>query len=97
MVAEADANGIDWRLMPVIGYLESTGGLYACGGNPFGWTSCTVPVDTFEHAIQIAAVALSGGPYAGLDVDGKLCVWVGATGCAEYVANAQPLLSRLTP
>ena len=45
MAIEADANGIDWRLLPAIAVRESTGGKFACkrvANNPFGWGSCKI-------------------------------------------------------
>ena len=35
----ADANRLDWRLLPSISFVESTGGKYALNNNLFGWDS----------------------------------------------------------
>jgi hypothetical protein len=50
MVSAADRHGIDWRLLPVIAYLESQGGLTACGGNAWGYANCEVRFASFEEA-----------------------------------------------
>ncbi len=62
-VAEADEHGIDWRLLPAISVMESTGGIHSCGqsNNPFGWGSCkNVSFENFEEAIAIVSEHLGG-------------------------------------
>ena len=81
MLLTADLYGIDYRLLPLIGMLESTGGKYACGGNAWGYASCRVEFETYGEAMAVVARTLSERPYAGLDFDGKLCMWVAGTGC----------------
>ncbi len=36
-VAAADENGLDWRLLPSLSFVESTGGKEARNNNMFGW------------------------------------------------------------
>lgn len=60
MVAAADENGIDWRLLPAIAVQESTGGKKACGPNPFGWASCRRTFSSIEEAIATVARHLGG-------------------------------------
>lgn len=60
MVAEAEKNDIDWRLLPAIAIRESTGGKFACGHNPFGWGSCKIKFDTWDDAIETVARNLGG-------------------------------------
>lgn len=62
-VDAADTYGIDWRLLPAIGFIESTGGKYACqtaSYSPFGWGSCKINFNSYEHAIDVTAMNLGG-------------------------------------
>lgn len=60
MIAEAEENDIDWRLLPAIAIKESTGGKFACGYNPFGWGSCRLKFKSFDDAIETVARNLGG-------------------------------------
>ena len=63
MVMEAEKNGIDWRLLPAISVIESTGGKFACKNAThsfFGWGSCKIDFDSREEAIEIVAMNLGG-------------------------------------
>lgn len=60
LVAAAEKNGIDWRLLPAIAIKESTGGKYSCGNNPFGWGSCKIKFKSVESAIDTVARNLGG-------------------------------------
>ncbi len=49
MVLEAEKNNLDWRLLPAISVIETTGGRNLCKRlkpenkfNPFGWGSCKI-------------------------------------------------------
>lgn len=60
MVAEAEKNNLDWRLLPAIAIKESTGGKFACKNNPFGWGSCKIKFDSYDEAIETVARNLGG-------------------------------------
>mgnify|MGYP001572746902 FL=1 len=63
MVIEAEKNDIDWRLLPAISVIESTGGKFACkkATHSFmGWGSCKIDFDSKEEAIEIVAMNLGG-------------------------------------
>jgi hypothetical protein len=63
MVAEAEKNGIDWRLLPAIAVRESTGGKADCKkveNNPFGWGSCKIGFKSLDEAIETVAMNLGG-------------------------------------
>jgi len=63
MALEARDRELDWRLIPAIAVRESTGGKHACKKatfNPFGWGSCKIGFDSYEHAIEILAKNLAG-------------------------------------
>lgn len=63
MIQEADLHNLDWRLIPAIAMRESTGGKFACKNanyNPFGWGSCKIGFDSYDHSIEVLARNLSG-------------------------------------
>ncbi len=60
MVAEAEKNNLDWRLLPAIAIIESTGGKFACHQNPFGWGSCKIKFNNWNEAIETVARNLGG-------------------------------------
>ena len=60
MVAAAEDNDIDWRLLPAIAVRESSGGIQACGYNPFGWASCKVTFKSYNEAITTLGRNLGG-------------------------------------
>lgn len=60
MIAEAEKNNLDWRLLPAIAIKESTGGKFACYNNPFGWGSCKIRFGSYDEAIETVAHNLGG-------------------------------------
>ncbi|MFT5281066.1 MAG: hypothetical protein ACI9AR_000521 [Flavobacteriaceae bacterium] len=63
MVASADAHGIDWNLLAAIGFIESTGGKFACTTatyNTFGWGSCKINFESYEVSINHISAHLGG-------------------------------------
>lgn len=77
MVEEAEKNDIDWRLIPAISVIETTGGRHLCknpkaGNNPFGWGSCKIGFKSFDEAIEKIALNLGGNnPKTAHHYDGK--------------------------
>ena len=59
-VAAADKYDLDWRLVASIAMIESTGGKFACGKNPFGWGSCKIRFNSYEEAIETVSKHLAG-------------------------------------
>ena len=63
MVQEAEKNGLDWRLLPAISVIESTGGRHACKNvthSFFGWGSCKINFKSDDEAIETVAMNLGG-------------------------------------
>ena len=65
MVAAADTYGLDWRLLPALAKLETTGGKHLCKNprgqfNVFGYGSCTIGFDSYEESFYTVAKTLSG-------------------------------------
>lgn len=83
MIVASDAYGIDWRLLPVISILESSGGLQSCGGNAWGYAACRVRFGSFDEGINVVAAALARSPYAGRSTAAILCIWVSGTACTN--------------
>ncbi len=77
MVEEAEKNDLDWRLIPAISVIETTGGRHLCknpkaGNNPFGWGSCRIGFKSFDEAIEKIALNLGGNnPKTAHHYDGK--------------------------
>ncbi len=66
-VEVAEANDIDWRLLPAISVVETTGGKALCKKllperkwNPFGWGSCKIGFTSFDIAIETVGRNLGG-------------------------------------
>jgi hypothetical protein len=76
MVAEAEKNGLDWRVLPAIAVRESTGGIHACkrvAHNFFGWGGCTIGFKSADEAIETVARNLGGNnPKTASYYDGDL-------------------------
>ncbi len=64
-VKEAEKNDIDWRLLPALAKLETTGGKHVCKNpkgenNWFGWGSCKINFESIDKSIEIVAMNLGG-------------------------------------
>jgi hypothetical protein len=69
----AAANGLDWRLLPAISIVETTGGRFGRRNNVFGWNSGRARFASAEACIQFVAERLAKSPrYAGLSALGIL-------------------------
>lgn len=65
MAIEARDNGLDYRLIPAISVIETTGGKHMCKNpkgenNPFGWGSCKIGFSSIEESIEKIAWNLGG-------------------------------------
>ncbi|MES1262096.1 MAG: hypothetical protein ABUS49_10195 [Acidobacteriota bacterium] len=75
-VSEADAHGLDWRLLPSLSIVESGGGKHARGFNLFGWANGKTTFDSISDAVHHVAATLSlGRAYRGKDLAGKLLTY----------------------
>jgi len=57
-VEVADENGLDFRLLVAIGFIESTGGKFQRGNNPFGFLYREF--ENFDEAIRYVGQAIAG-------------------------------------
>lgn len=58
-VAVSDANRLDWRLLPVLAFLETTGGKTARSHNLFGWDGGNAEFSSPEESIRFVGSRLS--------------------------------------
>ena len=69
----ADANDLDWRLLPSISIVESSGGKDYRNNNVFGWDSCKQNFPSVRDGIHIVASRLANSKlYRDKDVDSIL-------------------------
>ncbi len=55
----ADENGLDWRLLPSLAIIESSGGKDYSNNNVFGWDSCRESFDSVVAGIHFVADRLA--------------------------------------
>jgi hypothetical protein len=69
----ADQNHLDWRLLPSISFIESSGGKDYRNNNVFGWDSCKERFPSVRAGIHYVAEQLGKSKrYKGKDLDSKL-------------------------
>jgi hypothetical protein len=59
LIEAADANNLDWRLLPSISVVESGGGKDYINNNVFGWDSCRQKFPSVRAGIHIVASRLA--------------------------------------
>jgi hypothetical protein len=65
-IKAADRHGLDWRLLPAISMVESSGGKYYRKNNVFGWNSGRTRFQSIEAGIRYVASRFAQSPlYAG--------------------------------
>jgi len=93
-VAEADAHGLDWRLLPSLAFVESGAGKFAKGNNVFGWANGKTRFDSVSDAIHQVAAALSlGQAYRDKDTGGKLLTYNKKAG---YKSTVMAVMNRIS-
>ncbi|HTB16520.1 MAG TPA: hypothetical protein VK708_00330 [Bryobacteraceae bacterium] len=69
----ADQNHLDWRLLPSISIIESSGGKDYKNNNVFGWASCKEKFTSVRAGIHYVAAQLGKSRrYKDKDIDSKL-------------------------
>lgn len=72
----SDTNGLDWRLLPGIAFIESTGGKAYINNNIFGWANGDVPFPTIQAGIHVVGEELASSHfYKGKSLDQKLSTY----------------------
>ena len=94
-IAEADAHGLDWRLLPSLAFVESGGGKTAKGNNLFGWANGKQTFSTIGEAIHTVASSLAHArAYRGKDTGGKLAAYNQGT---DYTAMVLEIMRQISP
>jgi hypothetical protein len=57
-IQAADQNDLDWRLLPSLSFIESTGGKEAYNNNMFGWDNCKRKFRSTREGIYTVALNL---------------------------------------
>lgn len=72
----ADQNELDWRLLPSISMIESSGGKDYRNNNVFGWDSCRESFPSVQAGIHFVASKLAKSKlYKGKNLDEKLLTY----------------------
>lgn len=94
-VRAADEYSLDWRLLPSISIVESTGGKYFKNNNVFGWANGEQRFGSVRHGIYRVAHQLHHGrAYRGKDVPAKLATY---NSNPEYRAKVLRLMDQIGP
>ena len=91
----ADINGLDWRLLPSISVVESSGGKNYKNNNVFGWDSCKQRFPSVRDGIHHVARQLAHSPvYRHKNLDRMLRAY----NCAgNYPALVRRVMRNLAP
>ena len=91
----ADAYDLDWRLLPSISFIESTGGKAAKNNNFFGWKSGKAEFASPTAGIQAVGYSLAYSDlYRDKDVDEILATY---NPDAEYAEKVKSVMRRISP
>ena len=72
-LVSADRNGLDWRLLPSIAFVESTGGKAYQNNNIFGWDNGDIRFPSIKDGIHSVGEELANSRfYKGKTLDQKL-------------------------
>jgi hypothetical protein len=91
----ADDYDLDWRLLPSISYIESTGGKYAANNNLFGWDGGRAEFSTPLAGIHTVAYHLTHSDrYREKSLDQKLAIYNPGAG---YAGKVKSVMRRIAP
>ena len=91
----ADTYDLDWRLLPSISFIESTGGKAAKNNNLFGWDSGRAGFDSPAASIDAVGYSLSHSElYRNKDVDGILATY---NPDSEYAGRVKFVMRQISP
>jgi hypothetical protein len=94
-VAEADAQDLDWRLLPSLAIVESSGGRHARGNNLFGWANGKYTFPSIGEAIHTVAWTLAHGrAYRGKNIEAKLATY---NPDIDYPAMVMQVMRQIFP
>jgi hypothetical protein len=91
----ADMYALDWRLLPSLSFVESSGGKAARNNNMFGWDSGRAAFSSAAAGIRAVASSLAHSAlYRDKDVDGILNTYNRNAGYAQKVKD---VMRRIAP
>jgi len=91
----SDTYDLDWRLLPSLSFVESTGGKAAKNNNLFGWDSGRAAFASPIACIHSVAFSLANSAlYRDKDLDGILRTYNPLEG---YVARVKGVMRRIAP
>jgi hypothetical protein len=96
-LAAADRNALDWRLLPSISIVESSGGKDYRNNNVFGWDSGRESFGSVEDGIHFVATQLANSRlYKDKDLDEKLNTYNPVPGYTRRVKAVMQTLGSLS-
>jgi hypothetical protein len=91
----ADEYNLDWRLLPSISLVESSGGKAAKGNNLFGWDAGRAEFSSLSAGIQRVAYFLAHSSlYRNKSLDELLLTY---NPNAEYAQKVKSVMQRIAP
>ena len=91
----ADDYAVDWRLLPSLSYVESTGGKLARNNNLFGWNSGRAQFSSLSAAIHMIGYHLATSErYRNKDLDALLET---DNPHSEYPSKVKSVMRRIAP
>ena len=91
----ADMYALDWRLLPSLSFVETTGGKSARNNNLFGWDSGRAAFSSAAAGIRAVAASLANSAlYRDKDVDGILKTYNSTDG---YARKVKDVMRRIGP
>ena len=91
----ADRNDLDWRLLPSIAFLESTGGKAYKNNNIFGWDNADIRFDSIKAGIHTVGDELAHSRfYKGRSLDEKIRTY---NRYPQYFVKAKAVMAQLGP
>jgi hypothetical protein len=94
-LSAADRYKLDWRLLPSLSYLESTGGKSARNNNLFGWKSGRATFQTAQASIHEVAYRLTHSHlYQSKTLDQLLAIYNPA---GNYAQRVKSVMAQIAP
>ena len=91
----ADRYDLDWRLLPSISYVESTGGKSAKNNNMFGWNSGRAIFRTARQGIHEVGYRLTHSHlYRSKNIDQLLATY---NPSSEYAQKVKSVMAQIAP
>ena len=91
----ADDYDLDWRLLPSLSWIETTGGKQARRNNMFGWDSGRAEFSSLSAGIhQVGYRLAKSGLYRDKDLDSILATY---NPSADYARRVKSVMRRISP